>query len=326
MPLGFRGPASIRELLKMEESARAFRAAGRLDSAFQVEDALRNAMRSSNFDGPSMGVHRALRSMESERMPDMQLAPQSLEGLDVPGLRALEDLGPEIASSVRSYEGLRKAGGPGPRGGTANLPNQPHAKAAGLEIRAAAEESIQSMREAQMAEAMARRAAGAAAVGGGLMIGDTLTGGASSRQPTTANMPMELEQASDPMVEEYAPETAAPPELSEFMAPDVELLPVEDAPVTNDYMSMALPTDLMSDDPMATADLAMESRPLPESTPRVAMTGAQAAEEIMADARAQMERLNSYRRSGQITPQVDRQMTQEIQRMMQLVNEARSGR
>jgi hypothetical protein len=110
------------------------------------------------------------------------------------------------------------------------------------------------------------------------------------------------------------------------MAPDVELLPVEDAPVTNDYMSMALPTDLMSDDPMATADLAMESRPLPESTPRVAKTGAQAAEEIMADARAQMERLNSYRRSGQITPQVDRQMTQEIQRMMQLVNEARSGR
>jgi hypothetical protein len=46
----------------------------------------------------------------------------------------------------------------------------------------------------------------------------------------------------------------------------------------------------------------------------------------MADARAQIERLNSYRRSGQITPQVDRQMTQEIQRMMQLVNEARSGR
>ena len=46
----------------------------------------------------------------------------------------------------------------------------------------------------------------------------------------------------------------------------------------------------------------------------------------MADARAQMERLNSYRRSGQINPQVDRQMTQEIQRMMQLVNEARSGR
>ena len=156
------------------------------------------------------------------------------------------------------------------------------------------------------------------------MIADTLTRGASSRQPTTANMPMELEQADDPMAEEYAPETAAPPELSEFMAPDVGLLPVEEAPTVDDFA--ASPMDLTPDDPFATADLAMESRPLPESTPRVVKTAQQAAEEIMADARAQMERLNSYRRSGQITPQVDRQMTQEIQRMMQLVNEARSGR
>ena len=324
MPLGFRGPMSMRELLRLEDSARAARSAGRLDVAFQAEDAIRNAMRSANFDGPSMNTHRILHAMQSERMPEMQLASPSLEGMDVPGLRALEDLGPEIASSVRSYEGLQRAGGPGPRGGTANLPNQPHAKAAGREIRAAAEESIQSMREAQMAEAMARRAAGAAAVGGGLMIGDTLTRGATSRQPGTASLPPELEQASDPMVEEYAPETAAPPELSEFMAPDVGLLPVEEAPTVDDFA--ASPMDLTPDDPFATADLAMESRPLPESTPRVVKTAQQAAEEIMADARAQMERLNSYRRSGQITPQVDRQMSQEIQRMMQLVNEARSGR
>jgi len=305
----------------MEESARAFRAAGRLDSAFQVEDALRNAMRSSNFDGPSMGVHRALRSMESERMPDMQLAPQSLEGLDVPSAGPMFDDMSGANKANNSFQALRS-------GRTLNLRNQntPLNQIRRDDILTAAQDSIAGMQEAEAAESMARRAAGAAAVGGGLMIGDTLTRGATSRQPGTASLPPELEQAGDPMAEEYAPETAAPPELSDFMAPDVELLPVEDAPVTNDYMSMALPTDLMSDDPMATADLAMESRPLPESTPRVAMTGAQAAEEIMADARAQMERLNSYRRSGQITPQVDRQMTQEIQRMMQLVNEARSGR
>jgi hypothetical protein len=259
--------------------------------------------------------------MESERMPDMQLAPQSLEGLDVPGVAPMLDDMSAANKANNSFQALRS-------GRTLNLRNQntPLNQIRRDDILTAAQDSIAGMQEAEAAEAMARRAAGAAAVGGGLMIADTLTRGATSRQPTTANMPMELEQAGDPMAEEYAPETAAPPGLSDFMAPDVELLPVEDAPVTNDYMSMALPTDLMSDDPMATADLAMESRPLPESTPRVAMTGAQAAEEIMADARAQIERLNSYRRSGQITPQVDRQMTQEIQRMMQLVNEARSGR
>ena len=322
MPLGFRGPASIRELLKMEESARAFRAAGRLDSAFQVEDALRNAMRSSSLDGPSMNIHRALRSMESERMPDMQLAPQSLEGLDIPSAGPMFDDMSGANKANSSYQALRS-------GRTLNLRNQntPLNQIRRDDILTAAQDSITGMQEAEAAEAMARRLAGAAAVGGGLMIGDTLTGGASSRQPTTANMPQELEQASDPMAEEYPPETAAPPELSDFMASDVELLPVEDAPTVDDFA--ASPMDLTPDDPFATADLAMESRPLPESTPRVAkpvMTGAQAAEAIMADARAQIDRLNSYRRSGQITPQVDRQMTQEIQRMMQLVNEARSGR
>jgi hypothetical protein len=311
MPLGFRGPASIRELLRMEEAASAARAAGRMDSAFQIEDALRNAMRSSNFDGPSMEISRALRSMESERMPAMQLAPQSLEGLDVPGVAPMLDDMSAANKANNSFQALRS-------GRTLNLRNQntPLNQIRRDDILTAAQDSIAGMQEAEAAEAMARRAAGAAAVGGGLMIGDTLTRGATSRQPGTASLPPELEQAVDQM--------AAPPELSDFMAPDVELLPVEDAPTVDDFA--ASPMDLTPDDPFATADLAMESRPLPESTPRVAKTGAQAAEEIMADARAQMERLNSYRRSGQINPQVDRQMTQEIQRMMQLVNEARSGR
>jgi hypothetical protein len=57
--------------------------------------------------------------------------------------------------------------------------------------------------------------------------------------------------------------------------PDVDLLPVDDVPVTDDFVPQEVPMPmpeelaLMEDDPMATADLVGESRPIPASTPKV---------------------------------------------------------
>jgi hypothetical protein len=309
----FRGPRTVTELLDMQATADALRAAGRATD--DIDAAIAIARR--GFDRDSLTIGPILRSMQNEPMDAMPTIP--LNALDVPPVvaRGLDDMGPEIAKSVRSYEGLRKAGRPGPGGGTANLPNQPHAKAAGLEMRAAAEEAIQGMREAQAAEAMARNIAGAAAVGGGMMVGESLSRGYNDG-PTTADVPRGELPVSRPM---------------DVDLPDVDLLPVDDVPVTDDFVPQAVPMPmpeelaLMEDDPMATANLVEESRPIPASTPKVALrTGSQAAEQFLADARAQIDRLNSYRRSGQINPQVDRQMSQEIERMLQLANEARSGR
>ncbi len=254
----FRAPRTMAEFLDMQDAAAAMRAAGRATD--EIDAALAAAGRS--FDPDSLSISQMLRGMRSEPMDAVPTVP--LNALDVPPVvaRGLDDVAPEIARSVRSYEGLQKAGRPGPGGGTANLPNQPHAKAAGLEIRAAAEEAIQSMREAQAAEAMARNLAGAAALGGGMMVGESLTRGYNDG-PTTADVPLE---------ELPRPRVSRPMEVD---IPDVDMLPVDDAPVTNDYIPQSVPMPmpeelaLLEDDPMATANLVEESRPIPASTPKV---------------------------------------------------------
>jgi hypothetical protein len=295
------------EFLDMQDAAAAMRAAGRATD--EIDAALAAASRS--FDPDSLSISQMLRGMRSEPMDAMPTVP--LNALDVPPVAGrLDDMDADTLKAVNkannSFMGLES-------GRTLNLRNQNTDlnRIRRDDILSAAEQSIRGQQEAAAAEAMALQLAGAAALGGGMMAGESLTRGYNDG-PITADLPVDGMPAARPM---------------DVDIPDVDMLPVDDVPVTNDYIPQSVPMPeelaLLEDDPMATANLVEESRPIPASTPRV-QTAAEAAAKFSADAQAQIARLNAYRRSGQITPDVDRKMSAEIDRMLQLANEARSGR
>jgi hypothetical protein len=249
----FRAPRTMAEFLDMQDAAAALRAAGRATD--EIDAALAAAGRS--FDPDSLSISQMLRGMRSEPMDAMPTVP--LNALDVPPVAGrLDDMDAGTLKAVNkannSFMGLES-------GRTLNLRNQNTDlnRVRRDDILTAAQDSIRGQQEAAAAEAMARNLAGAAAVGGGLMVGESLSRGYNDG-PTTADVPRGELPVSRPM---------------DVDLPDVDLLPVDDMPVTDDFVPQEVPMPmpeelaLLEDDPMATADLVGESRPIPASTPKV---------------------------------------------------------
>jgi hypothetical protein len=241
------------EFLDMQDAAAAMRAAGRATD--EIDAALAVAGRS--FDPDSLSISQMLRGMRSEPMDAMPTVP--LNALDVPPVAGrLDDMDADTLKAVNkannSFMGLES-------GRTLNLRNQNTDlnRIRRDDILTAAQDSIRGQQEAAAAEAMALQLAGAAALGGGMMAGESLTRGYNDG-PITADLPVDGMPASRPM---------------DVDIPDVDMLPVDDVPVTNDYIPQSVPMPmpeelaLLEDDPMATANLVEESRPIPASTPKV---------------------------------------------------------
>jgi hypothetical protein len=234
------------EFLDMQDAAAAMRAAGRATD--EIDAALASARRS--FDPNSLSISQMLRGMRNEPMDAMPTIP--LNALDVPPVAPMMDDMSAANKANSSYQALRS-------GRTLNLRNQNTDinRIRQDDILTAAQDSIRGHQEAAAAEAMARNLAGAAALGGGVMVGESLSRGYNDG-PTTADVPRE--ELSRPM---------------DVDLPDVDLLPVDDVPVTDDFVPREVPMPmpeelaLMEDDPMATANLVEESRPIPASTPKV---------------------------------------------------------
>lgn len=361
MAYPIRAPRLVSELLDMEDAAKALRNAGRMDEA----DAVEAMIRSASFDPESVGVSRMLRDLNppvSREMPlaralsDLRSQELPIPSVDLVGDQDLQGVG-------RSYQNFI-------RGSRDNLGNQPvdlnRAARIGIAEAAAAragdssfidpnpltkEERLRQQagevidrREIPVRAAMrsrlaptdsAERAAVMAALAGatglGGMIAEThsrMDGGGMA----TANAPEldypELEQAGGPTMPEELEEQA--PEWPTM--PDVDLLPVDDPPIPSMATRPLTDEDMGLTDfsPMDTADLAAESRPIPDSTPEInipapkkpPMTAAQAAEHFSREAQAQISRLNQYRRSG-LDRATERRMMAEIQHLHGLANEAR---
>jgi len=254
MAYPFRAPRTIVEALRMADSAAAARAAGRMDDA----DVMEAALRSVSFDPDSIDTVRIRELANFDppvyRDPDIGVALRGFANQDIPAPSAtsFEDMAQDMDQSVRNYNWMRsnRAGG---------MKNQWRGDIGGRDIRNAAQEGIDRAAAAQQAERMATAAAIAGAAGMGGMIAET-AGRLPGDGPSVANAPApEMPMESDP--------------LMDFVAPDVDMLPVDDmpipeerfAPVTLSEAEMGL-TDFS---PMDTADLVAEQRPIPASTPSV---------------------------------------------------------
>jgi hypothetical protein len=106
---------------------------------------------------------------------------------------------------------------------------------------------------------MATAAAILGAAGMGGMMSDTI-GRFQGDDASVANAPApEMPMESDP--------------LMDFVAPDVDMLPVDDMPIPQERIAPVTLSDadmgLTDFSPMDTADLVAESRPIPASTPSV---------------------------------------------------------
>lgn len=233
----FRPARTTREAMLMQDALEQAVGTGNDELARNIAAAIR----ASDVDQNSVGVMRALRAMEAQ---PMEVLPQ----------RTFEDMGQEIGKSVRSYEGLRS-------GRTANLRNQPHAANAGMELRLAAEDAIQSAREARAAEQMGRAAATVGAGGLAAMIADS----------------MDRMAPSAPGIDDLTSEAVDMEPVAD-MGMTARAATVED-PIRAAAMDLD-PTqvDFLRDDPMATADLVAESRPIPDDTPMAAIAEAVASE------------------------------------------------
>jgi sarcosine oxidase delta subunit len=250
----FRAPRTIVEALKMAESAAAFRAAGRMDDADIVEAALRSV----SFDPDSIDTVR-IRELANfdppvSRDPDIGMALRGFANQDIPAPSAtsFEDMAQDMDQSVRNYNWMRsnRAGG---------MKNQWRGDIGGRDIRNAAQEGIDRAAAATQAERMATAAAILGAAGMGGMISDTI-GRFQGDDASVANAPApEMPMESDP--------------LMDFVAPEVDMLPVDDMPIPQERFAPVTLSDaemgLTDFSPMDTADLVAEQRPIPASTPSV---------------------------------------------------------
>lgn len=227
-----------------------FRPARTMDEAMRMQDALDYAVASGN-DAAAREIAAAIRAsgVDAEGVGIRRaLRAMERDPIEVMPQRSFEDMGQEIGKSVRSYEGLRS-------GRTANLRNQPHAGSAGMELRAAAEEAIRGRQEAAASEGLGRAAALLGAGGLAGMIADS----------TTRMRP------SPPGIEDFAGEA--------MDAPLEDLPQIEPSPMAMPSMEEPVDLgDLTYEDPMGTADLVAESRPIPDSTPMSLIREAIAAE------------------------------------------------
>jgi len=254
MAYPFRAPRTIVEALRMVDSAAAARAAGRMDDA----DIMEAALRSVSFDPDSIDTVR-IRELANfdppvSRDPDVGVALRGFANQDIPAPSAtsFEDMAQDMDQSVRNYNWMRsnRAGG---------MKNQWRGDVGGRAIRDAAQEGIDRAAAATQAERMATAAAIAGAAGMGGMIAETM-GRLPGDGPSVANAPApEMPMESDP--------------LMDFVAPDVDMLPVDDMPIPQERFAPATLSEadmgLTDFSPMDTADLVAEQRPIPASTPSV---------------------------------------------------------
>jgi hypothetical protein len=261
----FRAPRTVVEMLQMQDAAAALRAAGRMDSA----DAVESALRSVSFDPESMGVVQALRGFDPpvSRDPDIGMSLRGLSNQDIPAMEPTSfppyltgmKNRPAYESSNNAFMGLQS-------GKSFNLPNMrtPINKIRQQDILRAAQEGIDRAAAAQQAERMATAAAIAGAAGMGGMIAETM-GRLPGDGPSVANAPA-------PDMPPEPPMPGSDP-LMDFVAPDVEMLPVDDMPIPQERFTPVTLSDadmgLTDFSPMDTADLVAEQRPIPASTPSV---------------------------------------------------------
>jgi hypothetical protein len=262
--------------------------------ALLMQDALESAVGSGDHS-LAQTIANAIRASEIDPTSiGTMRALRAIEGqpMEVMQARRFDDMDPAttqaIDKSVRSHDSLRS-------GRTANLRNQPFARPAGNALRDAAQDSIRAAQQASASENLGRAAALAGGAGLAGMIADT-----TDRMRPSPEGIGDLDSTAD----------------------EVDFTPLE-RPMPQ--MDAGLDSVELTDDPMATADLVQESRPLPASTPQRPMTAEEAAEQFLSDARAQIQRLNEYRMSGSLPPEIDQKMSDEIQRMLELYNEARGG-
>jgi len=256
MAMPFRAPRTIVEMLQMQDAAAALRAAGRMDSA----DAVEAALRSVSFDPESVGVVQALRGFDPpvSRDPDIGVTMRGLSNQDIPAMEPTSfpsyNRGLGYDKSNSSFNQLAS-------GRTLNLRNQNTDlnRIRRDDILSAAQEGIDRAAAAQQAERMATAAAIAGAAGMGGMMSDTI-GRFQGDDASVANAPApDMPMESDP--------------LMDFVAPDVDMLPVDDMPIPEERFAPVTLSDadmgLTDFSPMDTADLVAEQRPIPASTPSV---------------------------------------------------------
>jgi len=255
MAMPFRAPRTVVEMLQMQDAAAALRAAGRMDSA----DAVESALRSVSFDPESMGVVQALRGFDPpvSRDPDIGMSLRGLSTQDIPAMEPTSfpsyNRGLDYDKSNSSFNQLAS-------GRTLNLRNQNTDlnRIRRDDILTAAQEGIDRAAAAQQAERMATAAAIAGAAGLGGMMSDTI-GRFQGDDASVANAPAPEMPESDP--------------LMDFVAPDVDMLPVDDMPIPQERIAPVTLSDaemgLTDFSPMDTADLVAEQRPIPASTPSV---------------------------------------------------------
>lgn len=255
MAFPFRVPRSAFEADRMRMVADTFRSMGRMDAADQVEAAVRAA----RLDPTLMAGVEDLRGF-NPRLPEedgIDMLLRRLAGTDMPAPEPTSfpgyARGTDYDKANRSYSKFRS-------GSMFNLPNmrKPIPQIYREDMLRAAERNISEAALAGDAENAARLAAVAGAAGLGGMIAET-----NSRlfpgEAVATGSPVADEPASDP--------------LMDFVAPDVDMLPVDDMPIPQERFPAPQFTDaelgLADFSPMDTADLVAESRPIPDSTPVV---------------------------------------------------------
>jgi sarcosine oxidase delta subunit len=223
-------------------------------------DIMEAALRSVSFDPDSIDTVR-IRELANfnpsiSRDPDIGVALRGFANQDIPAPSAtsFEDMAQDMDQSVRNYNWMRsnRAGG---------MKNQWRGDVGGRAIRDAAQEGIDRAAAATQAERMATAAAILGAAGMGGMMSDTI-GRFQGDDASVANAPApDMPMESDP--------------LMDFVAPDVDMLPVDDMPIPEERFAPVTLSDadmgLTDFSPMDTADLVAEQRPIPASTPAVAM-------------------------------------------------------
>ena len=221
-----------------------FRPARNMREAMRMQDALDAAVASGN-EAAAREIAAAIRAsgVDAEGV-GIRRALRSLERepLEVLPERSFEDMAQDIDQSVRSHDWMRS--------GRGRLKNQWRGDIAGRELRAAAEEAIRSRQQAAASENLGRSVALLGAGGLAGMIADS-----SGRMRGSPPGMRDMESVA------MAPEIA----MGDYEEP---MPPMEEPELG----------DIAYDDPMATADLVAESRPIPDSTPMALIREAIAAE------------------------------------------------
>jgi hypothetical protein len=262
----FREPRTIEEFLRLVDSADGLRGAGR---SADTADAALDAARAS-FDPDSIRISQLLREMERDAA---RMGPQASSGEFHPNAwpagteswAAAPTMFDDMSAANKannSFQALQS-------GRTLNLRNQntPMNQMRRDDILTAAQDSIRGQQQALASENLGR--AGAALGAGGLaaMIAESSGRMAEPVAMAPTDMPAVADAMEEPTDRGW---------MEELQLPDVPIME-PDVVTTDDFPAIkniardleAEQMDLLNDDPMATADLVQESRPLPGSMPTV---------------------------------------------------------